>query len=213
MNVVTIENQIVGIDLFCRLAKASCATTSDVKLKYPFIMEHMSSLMDIIEQVWDEIQPYTIKECMELISENHERAAVFFRQLDVATIYKDYKDKRIVNTYTHKDSSKYVLWEIDMSGFGFENTQNQKIIQMWCPSTNKEYWVYAHPDSTSAKDAIGSSLHTSIPEDMIENIKRQGEVYMVKVGVKDINELRKLLDNPVKPINPNTYWAKITEQT
>lgn len=179
MNIFEIDNQLFTFDEFCKLKKTRCNTVPELLNDFPILKGH--ELVPFLEEVWDEVIPLTFQEAMA--EPSVERKRIMFFHLGPARLIAKVKDKKILDTYKHSDKQgdTYHLWDINPKELGFVREIQMKAIQCWCPSTNKEYWIFVdhrkdYCTKPNAKDAIAWTCLCPIINP--QAIYRQGEVYV-----------------------------------
>lgn len=173
------DSTLVGLDEFIKYNKGICATVNDLLQRNPALKESKySSLVEVIKESWDTIPKLTVKDALDLLEVHELLSRDAFVHIDIPTVYASIKSKSIVHTYDDSKLGKYVLWTADLTEIGFTTEYSAtKVLQMWCPSTNQEYWVLVHSDLDKANEAVAWMCRTWYTEDELKAIYRQGEVF------------------------------------
>ena len=187
----------------------------------------VKELKSFLDDIWASVEPMAFKEASALESIDLKREAFFY--IGPAQLFNSIESKEKVDTFEFQPSNReanigdvYYLWKIDPVELGFDEEDNRRrnyvfAVQCYCPSTSKEYLFTVDDDedfcqsgSYSAKDAAAWPCRVTIPKDKIQEINRQGEVFMVKVKPEFENNLQH-----VEPyhMDGNTYFKLINQQT
>lgn len=186
----------------------------------------ISELKEFLDDIWESVEPMTFKEASALESIDLKREAFFY--IGPARLFRNIESKEKVDTFEFQPDNRkpnigdvYHLWKIDPRELGFDEEDGRRndvfAVQCYCPSTSKEYWFtvdddlnFCQPRLYSAKDAAAWPCRVTIPKDKIEEINRQGEVFMVKVKPEFEDNLQH-----VEPyhMDGDTYFKLINQQT
>jgi hypothetical protein len=193
--------------------KTSCATTKDLIFRYPSLnLPEASSYLEIIEECWDDIVPYTFKELTEMEDQNMQ--AAMFTIFPVHELFENMNRKKLIDS-VDKKGSFYELYEVDLNQIGMD--YEVKVLHMQCPSTQAHYWVIVDAPIEKAEEAVAWRVQPEFKRkdgtpmiDCITSIDRQGESYIfgLKGTPEDYEE-----DTNRRPINTELYWSKLRNQT
>ena len=147
------------LDISMRMWKTKYETLDDFKraiIKHPV----MGVMYNFVSEMWDDIIPISVDEALK--ETNMETRRVYFDYIGVTKLFKELNpkllDKKVLGKERHRWNSKdeeyvtkyddvYELYEIDGKRLFIDenrrnNSQNIYAVRCWCPSTEREYWIY-----------------------------------------------------------------------
>lgn len=153
-------------------------------------LNQIEGLMEFTEDIWDDIPEATFTQGFEI--KHVEKRRIHFEWIGPAKVINGIEDKKMINTFVFEKGVEYAnqmelpfaekgntynLWDINPSSLNILGLTEMMAVQMWCPSTGKEYWLQVDPrkEFQSAKTAVASLVQCPIknPDFAI----RQGEVF------------------------------------
>lgn len=221
-----IQNTTWTFDEYIRLKKARCGSVKEWMNDDPNPFKLYPDLKDFAHEIWDNIVPLDVKTIfnkeipkgLPFWSKTEDRLRVMFFHVGPSNIMNNIKTKKLLDTYKHNggkvQSDIYNLYSFPSKEIGLNDNQEVFIFQCWCPSTEKEHWLYvsnqepfARSGSYSAKNAVAWAC--LLPQDVeVTEIFRQGEVFTFSYkGQLPKGEVR------LRHATPDEYWNKLKVAT
>ena len=218
------------------LWKAKYSDLKDLK-KDIIIHESLEDFGNFIEEMWDSIEPVTVKQA--LAQDNTETRRVYFDCIGIQKLFTSLKpklrDKQTIkkkrtkwddndNPVEYEFEDVYELYEIegkklfDKDQWG-RDPQPIYAVRCWCTTTNREYWLYVNQEAATGKRwstedpsydairAIAWTIRVDVAEENIERLYRQGDIIVAKI--KDGSQSM----NWQRHISKEEYLTKLYSET
>lgn len=157
-----------GLTDALRLWRTKYADIKDFD-KEVIIHEGMHPFRDFVHEMWDEIQPVTVKEALGV--ENAEVRRTYFDCIGVQTLFRDLepvlRDRQVVkkkrtrwddmnDPYDYEFEDVYELYELDGIKLFDVDQWGRKpstvfAVRCWCTTTNREYWIYVNEEAATGR--------------------------------------------------------------
>lgn len=189
-------------------------------------------LKDFINEFWDSIEKININKAFE--EQNQEKKRIYFHCLGPENIFKNTNSTLLSEESVVKNKqngSKYTdIYKLFVcEGKQFDLKQNIYYVNCFCPSTNREYFIFIddnfcethnenweliyNKDITSI-DCIAWTLRTNVKEEAVECFYRQGDVLITKIKPKWENKEYKLTSwQKFRPLTKEEYLNKLIFET
>lgn len=157
------------------------------KENFEKIRNNTYTTQDFFNETNEEKKSVCLQFMIELYGDNY--IAEFFKSvLKEVDTYVDKKDEKYLNGTTKgMNIGVYTLFK------GSLNNYNIAYCRVYCPSTDRMFYLGVEPIHTNAKDAI-ASLYT-IPRKLkthIQSISRQGEIFSTTLDKKGLDKAKNL---------------------
>jgi hypothetical protein len=198
-----------------RLWKAKYNEFKDFE-KDVILHESLKDFSDFVEEMWDSIKPITVKDALAL--QNAEDRRIYFDCIGVNRLFKELnptiRDKQTIkkkrtrwddknDPYTYEFEDVYELYEIPGDKLFPKDRWGRAsnpvfAVRCWCTTTNREYWLYVHPEAATGKRWFNPEVREAVSYDAIraiawtvrvdvsepERIYRQGDIIVAKLSKK-----------------------------
>ena len=218
------------------LWKAKYSDFKDLK-KDIIIHESLEDFGNFIEEIWDSIEPVTVKQA--LAQDNTETRRVYFDCIGIEKLFTSLKpklrDRQVVKKKRTKWDDKnnpeeyefedvYELYEIEGKKLFDKDQWGRQpnpvyAVRCWCTTTNREYWLYVNNQAATGQAWLGDNteydairaiawtIRVDVAEEDIEKLYRQGDIIVAKI--KD--------DSPIsgwqRHITKEEYLTKMYSET
>lgn len=194
-----------------------------------FKKEHYDGLVawfDRVEEIFDNYEPFTLREAWELKSDDFKMAV--FGTVDLSEMLEELEGERYMTegrkmiNKKYDENGKYIgeeendniyeLWKVKGDKLGMEG-ETFYIIKVWCTSTNKEHLIWIDDefkDDPFSAIAGTFEVHENIIP-YIKALKRQGDLLIVEMNDEYKEKGIKAEGNKVR-LTPNQYFDLMVAQ-
>lgn len=183
---------------------------------------YVEALSKVMIELYDEVQPYTYKECFEI--ENEEYRNLVFGSINIVDMINELGNVRVATegkAVKHKQFAPngdflgykeydviYETHRIDCSKLKVDDSY---AVRCWCTSTDEEHWIWItdeHKDNPLEAIASTFMVHQSV-KPYIKELKRQGDILLVEL-TQEVTIPEK---DPMVSLTADEYFGLLTAQS